>query len=46
VMVNGQVLESGAPSQIRESVEVRRAYLGEDAIPANRTHASQAGQVP
>ena len=30
VMVNGQVLESGPPEQIRASPEVRRAYLGED----------------
>jgi len=30
VMVNGQVLESGPPAQIRASPEVRRAYLGED----------------
>jgi len=29
VMVNGQVLESGAPVQIRASPAVRRAYLGE-----------------
>ena len=29
VMVNGQVLESGAPAQIRASAAVRRAYLGE-----------------
>jgi branched-chain amino acid transport system ATP-binding protein len=31
VMVNGQVLESGPPAQIRQSPAVRRAYLGEDA---------------
>lgn len=30
VMVEGQVLESGAPAQIRSSAAVRRAYLGED----------------
>ena len=30
VMVNGQVLESGAPAQIHASPAVRRAYLGED----------------
>jgi branched-chain amino acid transport system ATP-binding protein len=30
VMVNGQVLESGPPAQIRASPEVRRAYLGHD----------------
>jgi branched-chain amino acid transport system ATP-binding protein len=29
VMVNGQVLESGAPAAIRASPAVRRAYLGE-----------------
>jgi branched-chain amino acid transport system ATP-binding protein len=31
VMVNGQVLESGAPAQIRASPAVRAAYLGDDA---------------
>ena len=31
VMVNGQVLESGAPAQIRASPAVRKAYLGEEA---------------
>jgi branched-chain amino acid transport system ATP-binding protein len=30
VMVNGQVLESGAPEQIRASPAVREAYLGGD----------------
>lgn len=30
VMVEGQVLESGSPAQIRSSAAVRRAYLGED----------------
>ena len=30
VMVNGQVLESGPPAQIRASGEVQRAYLGHD----------------
>ncbi|CAG0997579.1 Bicarbonate transport ATP-binding protein CmpD [Burkholderiales bacterium] len=30
VMVNGQVLESGPPAQIRASVDVQRAYLGQD----------------
>ncbi len=34
VMVNGQVLESGAPAQIRASPAVRRAYLGEDDLHA------------
>jgi branched-chain amino acid transport system ATP-binding protein len=27
-MVNGQVLESGPPAQIRASAAVREAYLG------------------
>ena len=31
VMVNGQVLESGPPAQIRASAAVREAYLGTDA---------------
>ena len=30
VMVNGQVLESGPPAQIRASAAVRDAYLGTD----------------
>ncbi|MCW8836934.1 MAG: ABC transporter ATP-binding protein [Rhodospirillales bacterium] len=30
VMVNGQVLETGTPDQIRASKAVREAYLGED----------------
>jgi branched-chain amino acid transport system ATP-binding protein len=30
VMVNGQVLESGAPAAIRASENVQRAYLGHD----------------
>jgi branched-chain amino acid transport system ATP-binding protein len=34
VMVNGQVLESGPPAQIRASAAVRRAYLGTDDEPA------------
>src|SRR5438477_507916 len=29
VMVNGQVLESGPPTQIRASIAVRQAYLGD-----------------
>jgi branched-chain amino acid transport system ATP-binding protein len=29
VMVNGQVLESGTPAQIRASLAVQQAYLGE-----------------
>jgi branched-chain amino acid transport system ATP-binding protein len=35
VMVNGQVLESGSPEQIRASVAVRQAYLGEDGSGAH-----------
>ena len=30
VMVNGQVLESGPPAQIRASAAVQRAYLGHE----------------
>jgi branched-chain amino acid transport system ATP-binding protein len=33
VMVNGQVLESGPPAQIRASPAVRQAYLGDAADP-------------
>jgi branched-chain amino acid transport system ATP-binding protein len=33
VMVNGQVLESGPPLQIRASPAVRNAYLGDEALP-------------
>jgi branched-chain amino acid transport system ATP-binding protein len=29
VMVDGQVLESGPPAQIRSSAAVRQAYLGD-----------------
>jgi branched-chain amino acid transport system ATP-binding protein len=32
VMVNGQVLESGSPMQIRASAAVREAYLGTDPV--------------
>jgi branched-chain amino acid transport system ATP-binding protein len=32
VMVNGQVLESGPPPQIRASAAVRQAYLGDDDV--------------
>ena len=32
VMVNGQVLESGTPSQIRASVAVQQAYLGHEEL--------------
>jgi len=31
-MVNGQVLESSTAATIRASADVRRAYLGTDAI--------------
>ena len=31
VMVDGQVLESGSPAQIRSSAVVRQAYLGDGA---------------
>ena len=31
VMVNGQVLESGSPEQIRNSPDVQQAYLGHEA---------------
>jgi branched-chain amino acid transport system ATP-binding protein len=34
VMVNGEVLESGLPEQIRASPAVRQAYLGDDAVEA------------
>jgi branched-chain amino acid transport system ATP-binding protein len=34
VMVNGQVLESGSPEQIRASAAVRQAYLGDAATAA------------
>jgi branched-chain amino acid transport system ATP-binding protein len=34
VMVNGQVLESGPPAQIRASAAVRQAYLGDDTVEA------------
>ena len=31
VMVNGRVLETGEPAQIRQSAAVREAYLGSEA---------------
>jgi branched-chain amino acid transport system ATP-binding protein len=33
VMVNGQVLASGAPAEIRANQQVQHAYLGEEAVP-------------
>ena len=30
VLVNGRVLETGAPEQVRRSAAVREAYLGEE----------------
>ncbi|HET8733226.1 MAG TPA: ABC transporter ATP-binding protein [Anaeromyxobacteraceae bacterium] len=45
VMVEGQVLESGPPDQIRASPAVRRAYLGEDGAGASRGSA-RAAEVP
>ena len=35
VMVNGSILESGPPRQIRESEVVRSAYLGDELIGAS-----------
>jgi ABC-type branched-subunit amino acid transport system ATPase component len=32
--VFGKVIASGAPATIREDAEVRRAYLGDDAVPS------------
>ena len=45
VMVNGQVLESGPPAQIRASAAVRDAYLGADALgePVEPRHRSACG---
>jgi branched-chain amino acid transport system ATP-binding protein len=34
VLVFGQVIASGTPATIRDHAEVRRAYLGDDAVPA------------
>lgn len=39
VMVNGNILESGTPEQIRNSPQVQRAYLGsEDHTPEEKQH--------
>lgn len=42
VMVNGEVLESGPPAQIRASAAVRTAYLGDDAVSAAATGDGEA----
>jgi branched-chain amino acid transport system ATP-binding protein len=36
VMVDGEVLESGPPAQIRASPAVRQAYLGDGTAAASR----------
>jgi branched-chain amino acid transport system ATP-binding protein len=46
VMVNGQVLESGAPAQIRASPAVRKAYLGEDDVLMVAAAATGRGAAP
>ncbi|MEK9726396.1 MAG: ATP-binding cassette domain-containing protein, partial [Rhodospirillaceae bacterium] len=33
VMVDGVILETGTPDQIRDSAQVREAYLGDEALP-------------
>jgi branched-chain amino acid transport system ATP-binding protein len=38
VMVNGQVLESGSPQQIRASEQVQHAYLGHEHAPQETAH--------
>jgi branched-chain amino acid transport system ATP-binding protein len=43
VMVNGQVLESGAPAAIRASPAVRQAYLADDEPAADPAAAEAAG---
>jgi branched-chain amino acid transport system ATP-binding protein len=39
VMVDGEVLESGPPAQIRASTAVQEAYLGEHAADEALAHA-------
>jgi len=38
VMVDGQVLASGAPAQVRADPRVQRAYLGGHGLPAEAVH--------
>jgi len=38
VMVNGNILESGPPEQIRNSPQVQRAYLGSDEVREEEKH--------
>jgi branched-chain amino acid transport system ATP-binding protein len=33
VMVNGRVLETGAPEEVRRSKAVQEAYLGDEVAP-------------
>jgi branched-chain amino acid transport system ATP-binding protein len=46
VMVNGQVLESGPPEQIRGSAAVRQAYLGDAAVAVRGISAVPSGTTP
>jgi branched-chain amino acid transport system ATP-binding protein len=36
----GRKIAEGAPDQIREHPQVREAYLGLEAVPAEQRHAS------